>query len=65
MCRYNLNNFYANIGPKFKFLDGPITRPLLANLIRGLMALLFLLLVPLLYLANFRARKNHALAIGE
>ena len=48
-----------------KLSDGPITRPLLANLCRGLMGLLFLLLVPLLYVAIFRARKKHAMAIGE
>ena len=53
------------MGQQMKLMAGPITRPLLANLFRGLIALLFLLLVPLLYVAIFRARKKHALAIGE
>ena len=59
-----MDDFYAPIGPHIKLLGGPIARPLLANLLRCLIAL-FLLLVPLLYVAIFRARKKHAMAIGE
>ena len=40
-------------------------RPLLENLIRGLVAGLFLLLVPLLYVAIFRGRRKHARTFGE
>ena len=65
LCRYNLDDFYAPIGPRTKIMGGTITRPLLANLIRGLMSLLVLLLVPLLYVVIFRARKKHAMALGE
>ena len=60
-----MKDFYAPFGPQLKLLDGPITRPLLADLFRGVTGLLFLLLVPLLYLAIFMARKKHAMAIGE
>ena len=60
-----MNDFYAPIGPQLKLSGGHIARPLLANLIRGLIALLFLVLVPLLYVAIFRARKKHAKTIGE
>ena len=59
-----MDNFYGTIGPQIKLLDGKIARPLQANLFRGLIALL-LLLVPLLYVAIFMARKKHAMAIGE
>ena len=44
---------------------GTTTRPLLANVLRGLTSLLILLLVPLLYMVIFRARKKHALIVGE
>ena len=44
---------------------GSTTRPLLTNLIRGLVSLLSVLLVPLLYVEIFRARKKHARVIGE
>ena len=64
-CRYNLNDFYAPIGPQMKLSGGQIARPLGANLIRGLTGLLFLLLVPLLYVAIYRARKKHSMTIGE
>ena len=60
-----MNNFYAPIGPQMKVLAGPITRPLLANLIRGLISPLVLFLVPLRYVVIFRARKKHAMALGE
>ena len=60
-----MDDFYAPIGPRTKIMGGQITRPLLANLIRGLMPLLVLLLVPLLYVVIFRARKKHAMALGE
>ena len=60
-----MTDFFAPIGPQMKLSGGPIARPLLANLIRGLIAALFSLLVPLLYLAIFRARKKHAMTIGE
>ena len=60
-----MGNLLAPIGLRMKLTDGSITRPLLAELLRGLVVLLFLLLVPLLYVAIFRARKKHALAIGE
>ena len=59
-----MNDFYAPIGPQMKLMGGHISRPLGANLIRGLTGLLFLL-VPLLYVAIFRARKKHAMTIGE
>ena len=65
LYRYNLNNFYAPIGPQMDLSDGSISRPLLANLFRGLLALLFLLVVPLLYVVIFRARKKHAMVMGE
>ena len=65
LCRYNLDDFYAPIGPRTKIMGGQITRPLLANLIRGLISLLILFIVPLLYVVIFRARKKHAMALGE
>ena len=37
---------------------------LVANIFRCLIGLLFLILVPLLYTAIFRARKKHAMAKG-
>ena len=45
--------------------DLHISTLILANILRVLIALIFLLLVPLLYLVIFRARKKHALAKGE
>jgi hypothetical protein len=45
--------------------DEEITRPWLSNLTRGLVVSLYLLLVPLLYLAIYRGRKIHAMASGE
>ena len=60
-----MNDFYAPIGPQMKLSGGQISRPLEINLGRGLIGLLFLVLVPLLYVAIFRARKKHAMAIGE
>ena len=61
-----MKDFYAPIGPQMMLMAArPITRPLLANLFRGLTALLFLLLVPLMYVVIFRARKKHAMAVGE
>ena len=67
MCRYNLKDFYAPIGPQMKLMVGlgTTTRPLLSNLVRGLTSLLSLLLVPLLYVVIFRARKKHAMTVGE
>ena len=59
-----MNDFYAPIGPQMKLMGGHISRPLGANLSKGLTGLLFLL-VPLLYVAIFRARKKHAKTIGE
>ena len=46
-------------------MGGSISRPLLAKLFLSVWGLLFLGLVPLLYVAIFRARKKHALAMGE
>ena len=60
-----MNDFYAPIGPRMKLSGGQISRPLGENLSRVLIGLLFLVLVPLLYVAIFRARKKHAMAIGE
>ena len=60
-----MSNFYAPIGPQMKILGGPILKPLLTNLFKGLTGLLFLLLVPLLNMVIFRARKKHAMAMGE
>ena len=65
LCRYNLDDFYAPIGPRMKLMVGRTTRPILASLVRGLTGLLFLLLVPLLYLVIFWARKKHAQTVGE
>ena len=48
-----------------KLMVGRTSRPLLASLVRGLVGLLFLLLVPLLYVVIFRARKKHAKTVGE
>ena len=59
-----MNDFYAPIGPQMKLSGGQISRPLGANLIRGLTGLVFLV-VSLLYVAIFRARKKHAMTIGE
>ena len=39
-------------------------RLLLAHLMRGLVAFLFLVLVPLLYVAIFRGRRKHAKTVG-
>ena len=60
-----MNDFYAPIGPQTKLSEAQISRPLGANVARGLTGVLFLLLVPLLYVAIFRARKKHAMTIGE
>ena len=60
-----MNDFYAPIGPRSRLTDEEIKRPLLSNLSRGLVAFLYLLLVPLLYLAIYRGRKIHAMASGE
>ena len=60
-----MNDFYAPVGPRMKSWDGHVTGPLLINLCQSLVGLLSLLLVPLLYVAIFRARKKHAMAIGE
>ena len=61
-----MRDFYAPIGSQVMLMAyRPITRPLLANLFRGLTALLFLLLVPLMYVVIFRARKKHVMAVGE
>ena len=60
-----MNDFYAPIGPQMKLSGGQISRPLGENLSRVLIGLLFLVLVPLLYVAIFRARKKHSMAIGE
>ena len=45
--------------------DIHISTLILANILRVLLALMFLLLVPLLYLIIFRARKKHAMAKGK
>ena len=61
-----MNNFYAPVGPRMKLTGGPaMERPLLADLFRSLVTLLFFVLVPLMYLAIFRARKKHAMTTGE
>ena len=45
--------------------DIHISTLILANILRVLLALMFLLLVPLLYLIIFRARNKHAMAKGK
>ena len=60
-----MDDFYAPIGQQMKLSGGQSARPLGANLIRGLIGILFFILVPLLYVAIFRARKKHAETIGE
>ena len=63
-----MTDFYEPVGPKMKWLSGPkmeMSRPLGAKLFRGLIGGLSLLLVPLLYLAIFRARRKHANMAGE
>ena len=60
-----MNDFYAPIGPRMKLSGGQISRPLGENPSRVLIGLLFLVLVPLLYVAIYRARKKHTMTIGE
>ena len=48
-------------GPKIQ----PFLRPLGAQFLMGLVGVLSLLLVPLLYVLIFRARRKHANAAGE
>ena len=64
LCRNNLDNYYAPPGPNMKLRNLHIALLLLANILRCLIGLLFLILVPLLYIAIFRARKKHAMAKG-
>ena len=60
-----MNNFYFPIGPQMKLSAGPISRLLLDNISRSVTAFLFLVLLPLLHVAIFRARKKHAMTNGE
>ena len=64
-----MDDFYAPIGPRMKMVGGPelqpFSRPLGAKMMRGLLGGLSLFLVPLLYVAIFRARRKHATTVGE
>ena len=60
-----MNDFFVPVGPQMKLMGQSVARPLSANLLRSVCGLLYLLLVPLLYVAIFRARKKHAMAVGE
>ena len=60
-----MNDFYVSVGPQMKIMGKSVARPLSANIHRSVCGLFYLLLVPLLYVAIFRARKKHAMVVGE